>query len=149
LSALRAEGRLRSSGRARAWARLAAVLALAVVSLLAGARLRDRPREGVAKPRFVLLISADPTPLASSEEAKRVDEYRRWAIGIHEEGHGITGEKLGDARLTLGGPGAATAGIGGFFVIEARDLEEAARLASGCPHLKYGGSIEVRPIDPT
>jgi hypothetical protein len=36
--------------------------------------------------------------------------------------------------------------IGGFSVIEARDLEHAAQIASGCPILGFGGSVEVRPV---
>jgi hypothetical protein len=35
--------------------------------------------------------------------------------------------------------------VAGFMVIEARDLDEAVRLASGCPMLP-AGSVEVRPI---
>ncbi|MCI0556474.1 MAG: hypothetical protein L0287_36490 [Anaerolineae bacterium] len=32
--------------------------------------------------------------------------------------------------------------------MDARDSEEAIRIAESCPHLKYGGRIEVRRIDP-
>ena len=34
----------------------------------------------------------------------------------------------------------------GYFVIRAADLSAATALAQTCPHLKYGGSIRVRPI---
>jgi len=36
--------------------------------------------------------------------------------------------------------------IGGYFLIEARDLEEAIQIASKWPSARFG-SIEVRPID--
>ena len=36
--------------------------------------------------------------------------------------------------------------LGGFSIIEARDAAEAARIASGCPMLEGGGSVEVRPV---
>lgn len=36
--------------------------------------------------------------------------------------------------------------LGGFYVIEARDLNEAIQLASKSPSLRIG-SVEVRPID--
>lgn len=36
--------------------------------------------------------------------------------------------------------------LGGFFLIEAKDLDEAIRLASGWPSARLG-SIEVRPIE--
>ena len=34
----------------------------------------------------------------------------------------------------------------GFIVIEARDLSQAAELASGCPMLAGEGSVEIRPV---
>jgi len=36
--------------------------------------------------------------------------------------------------------------VGGFSIIEAKDIAEAARIASGCPMLEGGGSVEVRPV---
>jgi hypothetical protein len=36
--------------------------------------------------------------------------------------------------------------IGGFSIIEAGDLRQASQIASGCPLLEAGGSVEVRPI---
>ena len=36
--------------------------------------------------------------------------------------------------------------IGGFSIIEAKDLAEAAEIAKGCPILDVGGSVEVRPV---
>jgi hypothetical protein len=36
--------------------------------------------------------------------------------------------------------------VGGFSIVEADSLEAAAELAHGCPVLKSGGSVEVRPM---
>ena len=36
--------------------------------------------------------------------------------------------------------------VGGFSIIEAKDLDRAAQIASGCPILEIGGSVEVRPV---
>jgi len=36
--------------------------------------------------------------------------------------------------------------IGGYSLIEARDLDHAAQIASGCPIIENGGSVEVRPV---
>jgi hypothetical protein len=44
------------------------------------------------------------------------------------------------------GPFAETKeGLGGFYLIEAPDLDAALKLAGQCPGVRYG-SIEVRPI---
>ena len=34
----------------------------------------------------------------------------------------------------------------GFIVVEARDLEQAVELSTGCPIVEGGGSVEVRPV---
>src|SRR3954471_9323760 len=36
--------------------------------------------------------------------------------------------------------------IGGYTIIKANDLAEAAKLAEGCPGLALGGTVEVRQI---
>ncbi len=65
------------------------------------------------------------------------------------------GQPLDDAGKVVGGklkamtdgPYAETKDIiGGFSLIEARDLEEAAQIASACPVIESGGSVEVRPV---
>jgi len=51
--------------------------------------------------------------------------------------------------LTTDGPFAETKEqLGGFLLIEAKDLDEAVRIAAGFPAPRYG-SVEVRPILPT
>lgn len=36
--------------------------------------------------------------------------------------------------------------VGGYYLIAAKDLEEATEISKGCPVLQYGGGIEVRPV---
>ena len=36
--------------------------------------------------------------------------------------------------------------VGGFTLIQARDLEQAVELSKACPILEGGGSVEVRPV---
>ena len=38
--------------------------------------------------------------------------------------------------------------MGGFFVIEAADYDEAVKISSDCPHLRAGRRIELRQVDP-
>jgi hypothetical protein len=51
-----------------------------------------------------------------------------------------------DKRLTTDGPFAETKEqLGGYYLIEARDLDEAIAAAGKIPAARYG-SIEVRPV---
>ncbi|MFI5264834.1 MAG: YciI family protein [Candidatus Kapaibacterium sp.] len=38
--------------------------------------------------------------------------------------------------------------IGGFSIIKAKDLSEAAAIAKGCPVFEAGGNVEVRQVQP-
>jgi hypothetical protein len=47
--------------------------------------------------------------------------------------------------LMIGGA-AAEQTIGGFYLLEADDLDRALELAARVPASRYGGAVEVRPI---
>jgi hypothetical protein len=36
--------------------------------------------------------------------------------------------------------------VGGFTLVEAKNIDEAVELSYGCPALETGGSVEVRPV---
>jgi hypothetical protein len=87
------------------------------------------------------------------------DEVLDYVRGLEESGHLLAATPLQSAttaamvRVRDGvvsvtdGPFAETKEqIGGYFLIEAADREEAIRIASGWPSARIG-SIEVRPID--
>jgi hypothetical protein len=53
----------------------------------------------------------------------------------------------GGKRLLSDGPYAETKEqLGGFYIVDASNLDEAVELASKMPHLDDGGSVEIRPI---
>jgi hypothetical protein len=53
----------------------------------------------------------------------------------------------GGERLLSDGPYAETKEqLGGYFVVEASNLDEAVELAARMPHLQDGGSVEIRPV---
>ena len=53
----------------------------------------------------------------------------------------------GGDTLTTDGPFADTKEIlGGFFLVEADDIDAALQLAARIPAARLGGSVEVRPI---
>ena len=98
----------------------------------------------------------------SPEEAGRIfAEYMDYTKGIQKNGNYIGGEALqpiatattvrqrNGKTLTTDGPFAETKEqLGGFYLVEAKDLDEAIKLAGGIPAVRTG-SIEVRPILPT
>jgi len=117
------------------------------------------PRTAIAAnadttPRFLLLLyDTDSINAQSSDQmAKTIAEYAGWARGLRDAGQLVTAEKLtDDSGLSFGpaSPDAAGDRLGGFFLIRASDLAEARRIAAQCPHVKHGGRVELRAIQPT
>ena len=65
---------------------------------------------------------------------------------------------LGDALVDLGNPvlddrnsvGASdtTLALGGYTIINAKNIGEATRMANGCPIVKDGGGVEIGRLTP-
>jgi hypothetical protein len=115
--------------------------------------------------RYALLIYSDQEPwtgLSDAEKAKRrAEEMSNW-IAVMEElrkaDSSYTGYELDEAgtakvvrvrdgeRIVTDGPFAETKEVlGGAFILQAPDLDEAIRLASLVP-TAWHGSLEIRPI---
>jgi hypothetical protein len=95
---------------------------------------------------------------ASPEQTQRTME--KWAAWFKElgakghlkdPGHPLehTGKVVNGKQKTVNdGPYAeAKDVVGGYIVIEAKDIAHAVELSKGCPILEAGGSVEVRPIE--
>jgi hypothetical protein len=53
-----------------------------------------------------------------------------------------------DSTITNGPYVEMKEAIGGYIIIRANSIDEAAELSKGCPILMKGGNVEVRPIVP-
>ena len=111
--------------------------------------------------KYLCLIYSEeamwPT-LPKSEEEKMMLEYRAFGESAKASGHLLAGHRLHDTdsattirvrngkMSTTDGPFAETKEqLGGFYLIEAKDLNDAISVGSKIPGAKYG-SIEVRPV---
>ena len=110
--------------------------------------------------RYLLLIyAAEPTEAMPQDEMlAEVDEYNaftQWTIeqGLFKAGEALhptsaaTTVQVREGRTIItDGPYAETKeALGGFYLIEAKDLDEAIEAAARIPGARRG-SIEVRPI---
>jgi hypothetical protein len=142
----------RAPSRARRWRALAVAASLAAVAgggFLAG-------RTSAAAPAYDYMLVLHDTPAMSAlprnELAARVDEYRQWMRGINRDGLSMTGDELGDVRTLIMPAGERTlslghaGGIGGFFLLGARSQAQALAVARRCPHVRHGGTVELRTL---
>ena len=150
IAALRERGLVKPPRR-RLMAAVALLAMAAAVIVAVGWSVTQRsaaPPPSPASPRFVLLLYAGVDPIAGTPDTRR-REYSQWARDVAAGGAAISGEELSeDAREVPASAGAASATPlpRGFFVVSAPDLDAAQRIASTCPHLRYGGRIVVKRI---
>jgi hypothetical protein len=111
--------------------------------------------------RYLCLIYDDEKKLSGmskSEGEAIMGEYFAFTEGIKKSGHHLGGEALQPVQTattvrvrngkvsTTDGPFAETKEqLGGFYLIKARDLNDAIQVASKIPSARLG-SVEVRPI---
>jgi hypothetical protein len=146
----------RHTRRAVMKARVAIAAVIAFATLAGGAAgymIRGTPARGPGGQQFLLLIRGEPTSAAApADPSQLVAEYRAWAQQLAREGRLVSAEKLADDSGRWLGPQADTtpaAAIGGYFLIRAEHYDEALRIARESPHVRYGGTIEVRRIENT
>jgi hypothetical protein len=93
----------------------------------------------------------------SPEAAQQVmQKWMTWLKDLGEKGHikdqgqplEPTGKLVkGKQKTVTDGPFAETKDvIGGYTLIEARDLDQAVQLSKGCPIFEIDGAVEVRPV---
>lgn len=107
-------------------------------------------------PAFLVLIRGGTFAERSPEEqAEIVEAFRVWAQQLHARNHLQASNQLSERGHTLVRLASDIAEepltrapdyVGGYFVITAPSYADALALAKECPHLDYGGTVEVRPI---
>jgi len=105
---------------------------------------------------FTYLFRGRDTTASPEQMQKTMEKWVAWfkdlgAKGhLKEPGHPLehTGKVVrGKQKIVNDGPYAeAKDVIGGYIVVEAKDLSHAVEISKGCPILEAGGSVEVRPI---
>jgi hypothetical protein len=111
--------------------------------------------------RYILLIAGDETSEAArspEEDAAVMAEYGAFSAEMGQRGVLQGGERLHPTTmgttvrvrdgetLTTDGPYAETKEqLGGFFIVDCKDLDEAIEVAAKIPSAR-DGAVEVRPI---
>jgi hypothetical protein len=111
--------------------------------------------------QYLLMIYQNEVEYAKNDAAtaqKMMSEYQAFTQGIIQSGNFKAGDRLQPTTtattvrvrdgktLTTDGPFAETREqLGGYYLVEAKDLDTAIEIASRIPSARIG-SIEVRPI---
>jgi hypothetical protein len=108
--------------------------------------------------RYLLLIATEPAPPDPDGWERMMQEYGAYTGWLQEQGLYLAADALqdvatattvstkGGTRVVTDGPFAETKELlGGYYVIDAPDLDTAIDAAARCPGAAVG-KIEIRPI---
>ncbi|MGX2040638.1 YciI family protein [Methylocaldum sp. MU1018] len=108
--------------------------------------------------KYLCLVYSEEEKLHSLPESPEDAECLAYADSLRESGRLVTGEALESVQTATtvrvrGGKVSVTDGpfaetkeqLAGFYLIDARDLNEAVQIAAKIPPARVG-SIEVRPV---
>jgi hypothetical protein len=110
--------------------------------------------------KYLCLIAAEKVmeQMTEADAALHYEEYRQYIEEIKESRHYLTCNRLlppssavtvrnrSGKALTTDGPFVETKEqLGGYFVIEAKDMNEAIQVAARIPGARFG-CVEVRPV---
>lgn len=105
---------------------------------------------------FVFLFRGGESARSPERMQQSMQKWMAWFKELSAKGHvkepGHPLERAGKLvkgkqKLVTDGPFAeAKDVVGGYTLVEARDLNEAVELSKGCPIFEVDGAVEVRPI---
>jgi len=93
--------------------------------------------------------------LSPGDQQDNMQQWFAWVEKLKNENRYVAGEALvpggksisGSKKLVTDGPFAESKEVvAGFFVVMARDIDEAVTMAKDCPDYELGGTVEVREV---
>jgi len=110
--------------------------------------------------RYLCMICANTwmERFSDAERAAHFEEYREFTDAIRASGHLVGMNRLqppetavtvrvrqGSVTATDGPYAETKEQVGGYYIVEARDLNEAIQIAARIPGARYG-CVEIRPV---
>lgn len=108
--------------------------------------------------KYLCLVYSDESTLHTLPDSPRDEECLAYAESVHESGRMIAAEALqsvqtattvrvrnGKSTITDGPFAETKEQLAGFYLVDARDLNEAIQIVAKIPAARVG-SVEVRPV---
>ncbi len=108
--------------------------------------------------QFLLLLHEDiqkMSELSSKEMQEIANAHMNWANKLAAAGHLVSGDGLHEKGVLITGKDSVVKDgpyleskeiIGGYYLLQADDLQSVVELAKECPTHLFGGTTEIRPI---
>ena len=107
--------------------------------------------------KFMFIFHGAQVPTQSPEEMQaHMSKWMAWIDKLAKSDKYVAGEPLLPGGKLVSGPngktvtdGPYTEGkevVGGFFIVNAKDMDEAISISKECPDFELGGSVQVRQV---
>jgi hypothetical protein len=107
--------------------------------------------------KFMLIFHGGQLDGASPEQMQaHMGKWIAWVNRLNAESKYVAGEPLLPGGKLISGKGgnSVTDGpytegkevVGGFFIINAKDIDEAVTISKDCPDYELGGTVQVRQV---
>ena len=106
--------------------------------------------------KFMLIFHGSmPTQQSPEQMQEHMGKWLAWIDKLNKDGKYVAGEPLlPGGKLVNGKNKAVTDGpftegkevVGGFFIVNAKDIDEAVKYCDDYPDAGYGGSVQVRQV---
>jgi hypothetical protein len=102
-----------------------------------------------------IFVGGDPSHLSPDAQQAHMQKWFAWVEKLTKEKRYVGGEALtpggktisGVAKTVTDGPFTESKEVvGGYFVVQAKDMAEAVEMAKRCPDYELGGSVQVREV---
>jgi hypothetical protein len=104
---------------------------------------------------FLYLYRGGERAGSPAEMQQQMQRWMTWLKDLGEKGFvKDPGQPLeregklvaGKQKTVTDGPYAEKDLVGGYTIVQAKDIAQAVELSRGCPIFEYGGLVEVRPV---
>lgn len=113
--------------------------------------------KSITMEKFMFIFEGiQPGNLSPEHMQEHMGKWMAWIGKLKATNKYLAGEPLLPGGKLVSGPkgktvtdGPYTEGkevVGGFFIINAKDIDEAVELAKDCPDLGYGSNVQVRQV---
>jgi len=105
--------------------------------------------------KFMFIFQGGEMNGASPEQMQaNMGKWMAWIDKLSKSNHYVAGEPLLPGGKLVSGAGGKTVTdgpytegkevVGGFFIVNANDINEAVSMAKDCPTYEVGGTVQVR-----
>jgi len=107
--------------------------------------------------KFMFIFQGGEMNGASPEQMQaNMGKWMAWIEKLSKSNQYVAGEPLLPGGKLVSGKGGKTVTdgpftegkevVGGFFIVNAKDMQDAVEMAKDCPNYELGGSVQVRQV---